>query len=491
MSNNNKEKNIFSGIGWSFIERISAQMVSLIVSIVLARLLSPEDYGSLALVNVFVAIGDALVAGGFGIALVQKKDSNEQDFNSICWLSVGISAFLYIVLFIEAPLISKFYENDGLTFVTRVLGLRLIFSAVNSIQQAYIQKYMMFKKNFIASTIGAALSGIIGILMALNGMGVWALIAQNLSLVITSTIILFVVIEWKPRFICSMQSIREMWGYGSRVFLATTVDTLKDNVRSLVVGKVFSSSDLAFYNQGKRFPQLLVNDIVNSIGKVLFPIFAEQQDNREKNKGLMRLSVRISSFILLPLIFGLIGVADNFIALFLTEKWLSCVPYLRILSLVYVTRSINTILKNSLLAIGRSDANLFHEVVTSALTIILIFIAAFGLKNVQMVAWSYVVISVVGTVIFSYYTIKEYSYTVLQILHDYMPSFILSAFMAFVVFWVGKIPTYLPLKLFLQVFAGVGVYMGLAYILKMDEFDYVKRLVKSKIFHKEVDGNDG
>ena len=184
-------KKVFSGIGWSFAERISAQLVSLIVSIILARILAPEDYGILAIVNVFVAIGDALVAGGFGIALVQKKNSDDTDFNSICWVSVFVSVLLYAVLFICAPLISDFYVNNDLTLIARVLGIRLVFSAVNSIQQAYIQKKLLFMKSCIIGTFGAIVSGIIGIVLALTGAGVWALIAQNMMSVIISTAMLF------------------------------------------------------------------------------------------------------------------------------------------------------------------------------------------------------------------------------------------------------------------------------------------------------------
>lgn len=476
-------KKIFSGIGWSFAERIWAQLVSLVVTIVLARLLTPDDYGILAIVNVFVAIGDALVAGGFGIALVQKKDSDDMDFNSICWVSVLISVLLYAVLFICAPSISVFYENKALTLITRVLGIRLVFSAMNSIQQAYIQKKLLFRKNCIIATFGAVISGIMGITMALAGAGVWALIVQNLSSVIITTVILYFSIEWKPRFQCAMSSVKEMWGYGSKVFLATTVDTLKDNIRTLVVGKVFSSADLAYYNQGKRFPQLLVNDIVNSVGRVLLPVFSEQQDDLSKNKDYMRLSIRVSSFILLPLIFGLIGIADNFILLFLTEKWMPCVPYLRILSLVYVTRSVNTILKNALLAIGKSGVNLFHEIVTSVLTIALIILAAFYFCSIPLIAWSYVLISVVGTFIFSYFTVKNYSYKVSEILWDYLPSLFLSGVMCTVVYFIGKISAETIFVFLFQVIIGIVVYISGAWIFKMNELTYILNYIKKKIIH--------
>ena len=476
-------KKVFSGIGWSFAERISAQLVSLIVSIILARILSPEDYGILAIVNVFVAIGDALVAGGFGIALVQKKNSDDTDFNSICWVSVFVSVLLYAVLFICAPLISDFYVNNDLTLITRVLGIRLVFSAVNSIQQAYIQKKLLFMKSCIIGTFGAIVSGIIGIVLALTGAGVWALIAQNMMSVIISTAMLYFFIEWKPRLQCSMSSIKEMWGYGSRVFLATTVDTLKDNIRTLVVGKVFSSADLAYYNQGKRFPQLLVNDIVNSVGKVLLPVFSEQQDDLNKNTDFMRLSIRVSSFILLPLIFGMVGIADNFILLFLTEKWMPCVPYLRILSLVYVTRSVNTILKNALLAIGKSEVNLFHEVVTSVLTVALIILAAFYFRSILLIAWSYVLISLLGTCIFSYFTVRNFPYKVSEILRDYLPSLTLSGIMCAVVFFVGKIPLATIFVLLLQIIVGIVIYIVGAWLFKMDELVYILQYMKKKIRH--------
>ena len=476
-------KKVFSGIGWSFAERISAQLVSLIVSIILARILAPEDYGILAIVNVFVAIGDALVAGGFGIALVQKKNSDDTDFNSICWVSVFVSVLLYAVLFICAPLISDFYANNDLTLITRVLGIRLVFSAVNSIQQAYIQKKLLFMKSCIIGTFGAIVSGVIGIVLALTGAGVWALIAQNMMSVIISTAMLYFFIEWKPRLQCSMSSIREMWGYGSRVFLATTVDTLKDNIRTLVVGKVFSSADLAYYNQGKRFPQLLVNDIVNSVGKVLLPVFSEQQDDLNKNTDFMRLSIRVSSFILLPLIFGMVGIADNFILLFLTEKWMPCVPYLRILSLVYVTRSVNTILKNALLAIGKSEVNLFHEVVTSVLTVALIILAAFYFRSIPLIAWSYVLISLLGTCIFSYFTVRNFPYKVSEILRDYLPSLTLSGVMCVVVYFVGKIPFATIFVLLLQITVGIVIYIVGAWLFRMDELVYILQYMKKKIRH--------
>lgn len=473
-----KGSKIASGIGWIFAERLSAQIVMFLVSIVLARLLAPQDYGILALVNVFVTVADALVIGGFGSALVQKKDSNNEDFNSIFWLSIGIAVVLYILLYLGSPYIAYFYSNQKLVMVTRVLGIRLIFSAINSIQQTYIQKYMLFKKMFVVSAASAVMSGIVGITAALAGADVWALVFQQLTYILSSTVLLFFNIEWKPKLECSVKSIKLMWGYGSRVFIATAVDTIKDNIRSLVVGKVFSETDLAFYNQGKKFPQVLVGEIVNSVGKVLFPAFSEQQDDRCKNKELMRISIRISSFIVLPLVFGMIGVADAFIEVVLTSKWLPCVPFLRILSLVYITRSLGTIMKNALLAIGKSGIALFHEVVTSIMTVILIMVAAFVFHSVEWVAWSYVIIMVVGTVIFSYFVIREYKYTVAEIFRDYVPSLALSLLMMSCVYMIGFVPITMLVRFILQVVAGILIYFCVAKALHMQEYEMVMRMVK-------------
>lgn len=476
-----KGSKIANGIGWSFVERMSAQVVMFIVSMVLARILDPGDYGLLALVNVFVTVADALVTGGFGTALVQKKDCSEKDFNSIFWLSIGISVVLYGILFIGAPYIAEFYDNINLVLVTRVLGIRLIFSAINSIQQAYIQKHMQFKRLFITSTSSALISGILGIIAALVGMQVWALLVQQLTYIGMSTILLFVIIEWTPQFSCSMSSIKEMWGYGSRVFCATLVDTVKDNIRSLIVGKVFSQKDLAFYNQGKKFPQLLVNEVVNSVGKVLLPAFSEQQDDRTRNKELMRMSVRISSFIVLPMVFGLIGIADVFIEVVLSKKWLPCVVFLRILSLVYISRSINTIMKNALLAIGKSGINLLHEIVTSVLTILLIFLTTFCFKSVELIAWSYVIVSFVGTVIFTYFVIKEYKYNIKEVFRDYIPSLVLSVFMSACVYFIGMLQINMLIKLTVQIVVGIGIYISMAKTLELSEYIVLSEMIKKLI----------
>lgn len=483
MDNSNKSKagQIFSGVLWSYGERFLAQLVTLVVSIVLARILSPNHYGIIAIVTVFITICDALVTGGFGNALVQKKNATKLDFDSICWFSLGIAAVLYIILFISAPMISLVYEVDILVPVTRILGIKVLFSAFNSVQQAYVQRKMLFKKFFFATLGGTISSAIVGIVLALNGAGVWALVAQYLTNSIIDTVILFVSIDWKPSLHVSRKSIVELWGFGSKLLASTMVFTFKDNIRSLLIGKVFSSSDLAYYNQGKKYPALLVTDIVESLGKVLFPVFSEKQTDIIELKLMMRKSVRLSSYVLTPCIIGLIAVADTFVSVILTDKWLPCVPYMRILALVYLTRPLSTVFQRALLAIGKSSINLFQELVTSITTLFLVIIATFGFQSIELIAWSYVLVMVLGVIIFAYFTKKYIGYKYREMMSDFVQSLIMSIVMGIVVVIIGQIQVANFLKLLLQIMGGIVIYIVISILNKCESYLIIKKFRSRKM----------
>lgn len=476
-----KQNNMASNLIWSYAERFFAQAITLLVSIILARILSPEHYGTIAIVTVFITIGDALVTGGFGNALVQKKNATVDDFNSIFWLSICVAIVLYGVLFLIAPVIAKFYSNEILTPVIRVMGLKFIFSAFSSIQQAYIQKRMIFKKFFLGSLGGTIISAVLGIAMALEGLGVWALVVQYLSNTIINTVILWCIIDWKPQMFVSFKSLKELWKFGSQMLAATIVYTIKDNIRSLVIGKRFTAADLAYYNQGNRFPSLLVTDIVESLGKVIFPILSKEQDSKEGIKQYMRKSIRMSSFLLNPAVIGLFAIADTFIIVLMTEKWLPCVLYLRILCLVYLTRPLTTIFQKGLLAIGKSNINLFHEIVTSILTIVLLLIAVFIFDSIPLIAISYVAIMFIGIIIFVFFIRKYLTYSVKEMMKDYIPSLSLSIIMGIICYSLGflKIPNIL--KLIVQILAGIMVYVVVAKIIKIPEWIYLTKVINSKL----------
>ena len=471
------KEGIMSGMTWSYAERLISQAVTLLVSIILARLLVPEDYGIIAMVSVFITIGDALVNGGFGNALVHKKDATELDFNSICLLGFGVSAVIYFVLFISAPLISAWYETPVLVPVVRVMGLKFIFSAWNSVQYAYIQKKMIFSRLFWSSFIATVVSAIVGIIMAFSGFGVWALITQNLSFSIVSSFVMFFTIGWKPKLQFSFQSVKELWSFGAKVLGATLVFTLRDNLRTLIIGKRFSADDLAYYNEGLKFPSLLVVDIVNSMGKVIYPVFVDKREDMNQFKLLMRRAISLSAYILTPMMVGLFMVSESFVSVVLTDKWLPCVPYLRIMCIVYVTRSISTIYQKALFSIGKSNLNLIHEVLTSTITVILLFVAVFAFDSVLLIAWSAVAVMVLGLGFYAIMVRRLFGYSFVEMIYDYLPATALSVLMAVFVYLTGALIENNVLKLIMQIIIGVAVYIILSIATKNKEFKYVKNKV--------------
>ncbi len=481
--NNSKSTNqkIVKNIFWSYSERIIVQIVTTVISIILARILIPEYYGVLSIVLVFVTLCDALVTGGFGSTLVQKKEADNKDFSTIFWLSIFMSLALYFILFFTAPLIEKFYQMPSLARIIRILGIRVIFSAVNSIQHAYVQRNFLFKKTFVSSILSSLCSGIIGIVLALLDYGVWALVVQNLLYSVFNSLLLLILIRWKPNFIFSFERLKTMWGYGSKIFCSTLVYAIKDNIRSLAIGKAFTSQDLAFYDQGKKYPALLIVDIVESLGKVIFPVFSLNQDDTESNKAMIRNSIKLTNFILFPLILGLFAVADNFILILLTEKWMPCVIYLRILSLAYITRAASTIFQKALLAKGKSGVNLAHEIITSAVAIGFIIIAVTCYKNVELIAISYVVIAVLGTLFYAFFIRKYYNYKFLEMIVDYLPALLLSVAMCVAVILIGRLSINVYLELVIQILAGVAIYVLGSAVMRLEEFKQIITLTKNAI----------
>ena len=281
-----KKNGLLENFIWKLAERFSAQLISTVVSIVLARLLAPEDYGVVSIVMIFITLANVFVSDGFGSALIQKKNANALDFFSVLYFNLAFSCVLYAILFFAAPYVSAFY-GDGyelLNPILKLLGLRIILTAVNSVQQAYIAKKMIFRKLFISTIFGTVASAVVGLIMAYSGYGVWALVAQYLVNVSVNTLTLFFVIKKKPRFIFSFSSLKALFPFGARILGKGLLTTGFEELRALIIGKVYSSADLAYYDKGKNFPVLIVGNVNSSIGAVLFPKMSKEQDNKERLK---------------------------------------------------------------------------------------------------------------------------------------------------------------------------------------------------------------
>ena len=355
--------NVISNFIWRFAERCGAQLVTFIVSIVLARILAPEDYGTIALVTVFTTILQVFVDSGLGTALIQKKNADDLDFSSVFYFNFVVCLVLYAAMFMAAPVIAKFYGDVTLTPIIRVISLTIVISGVKGIQQAYVSKNMLFKRFFFSTIGGTIFSAFIGIGLAKAGYGVWALVAQQLSNATVDTVILWITVRWRPRKNFSWERLKGLLSFGWKLLVSSLLDTCYNNLRNLIIGKMYSPSDLAFYNQGDKFPKLIVTNINTSIDSVLLPTMSSAQDDRERVKNMTRRAIKTSTYVMAPLMMGLAFCATPIVKLVLTDKWLPCVPFLRIFCITYMFWPVHTANLNAINAMGRSDWFLRLEII--------------------------------------------------------------------------------------------------------------------------------
>src|SRR5574344_1560942 len=338
---------------WKFLERCSTQGVSFVVTIILARLLSPTEYGTIALVTVFVVLGNVVVEGGFSAALVQKKDADNLDFSTLFYTSLLISVILYMALFCVAPFIANFYKQPILKPVLRILSINLLFGAVNAVQQAYMQRNLQFKKTFYSSFIGGILSGIIGITMAYKGYGVWALVGYTLSLQFFMAIILWIVLKWRPDFDFSWRRFKQLFDFGWKVFMTNFVITIYLNIRSLIIGKLYTRDLLGLFDRGQQIPNIIITNINGTIQAVMFPVFSKEQEDRDRLRDMLRRSIKTSCFVVFPLMIGLLVTAKPLVLILLSEKWLSIVPFIQIFAIANMFLPIQYINMEAIKSLGK------------------------------------------------------------------------------------------------------------------------------------------
>lgn len=483
MPNSLKSKTI-SGLLWKFAERIGAQAITFVLSIILARLLSPSDYGAIAILLVFITIADVFVNAGFGSALIQKKDADNLDFSSVFYFSFILSIFVYLVVFLSAPFVANFYNMLILQPTLQVLALRIPIAAINSVQQAYVSRNMQFKKFFYSTLSGTAASALVGIFMAYNGYGIWSLVGQYLSNAVINTIVLFSVINWRPQLIFSLQRLKSLFSYGWKLLLSGLLDTGYQSLSSLLIGKFYTPADLAFFDTGKKFPMVIVTNINSSISSVLFPALSSEQDEPERVKAHTRKAIQISSYIMWPMMLGMAACADNIVSLVLTDKWLPAVPYLQIACITYGLWPIHTANLQAINAMGRSDIFLKLEFVKKIIGITALLISIqYGVLAIALIG---IITGIIATFINAYpngYLLK-YSYA--EQIKDILPSFLCALGMALFVYFTGKFVENIYFKLLIQVILGTLVYIFISKIFKLVSFEYLINLTKQKFIKRRV-----
>lgn len=470
------KKQIISGLFWKFGERILAQGVSFVVSLVLARMLLPEEYGIVALVLVFINLANVFVTNGLGETLIQKPNAKQSDFSTMFFCSLFLSVIIYFLLFASAPLIAKFYNNEQLVLVLRVLGLQVPLSSMNTIQQAYVSKHMMFKKFFYSTLGGTIISGIVGITLAYRGAGIWALVVQYMTNTIINTCILFLTVKWHPTMEFDKQSAKTLFSFGWKLVAAQFMNQMYVELKNLFIGKVYTTSDLASYNKGEQFPSVLVMNINSAISSVLFPAMSIANQEKGKLKELTRQSIMMSSYVVFPIVTGLMVVAEPMIRLLLTEKWISCVPFLQIGCLFWMFQPSQTANVQAIKAAGRSDICLKLEMIKKTIGVILLIIA------IQISPLAVAIMNAIFAGISALLNIipnrKLIGYGLGEQIKDIMPSLILSVTMYVIVAPIIKIGYSDVVTILLQIVLGVVIYILGSIVLKIEAFMYIVNLVK-------------
>ncbi|MBE6562880.1 MAG: lipopolysaccharide biosynthesis protein [Ruminococcaceae bacterium] len=470
MSSDLKSKTV-TGFLWRLAERVGAQAVTFIVSIVLAWFIVPEDYAIISLVTIFITFCNIFVTSGFGNSLVQKKDADNLDFSSVFYFNIVFSVTVYGLLFLAAPYIGKFYDSDLLTSVIRVMGIRIIIAAVNSVQQAYVSRKMQFKRFFFSTLGGTVASGILGIVLAYFGFGVWSIVAQYLCNTIVDTVVLWFTVKWRPERHFSFERLKTLFSYGWKLLLSGIIDEGYKNIRSLVIGKVYTKDNLALYNNGQKIPDLIVDNVNSSIASVLFPAIAKKQTDREAVRRMTRRSVKIGGYVMIPLMTGLALCAEALVHVILPETWYECIPYIQISCFSGALIPLQTANLQAIKAIGRSDISLKVEIIKKV-TCLLIFLSVCRV-SVMAIAYSTIVTSMVSLIINSFPNAKLLGYRYIDQLIDVLPYVLMSLVMGVCVYFTGLLPVPSFAALVLQVLAGALVYVLLSVIFKIDSFKFL------------------
>lgn len=464
---------------WRFAERCGAQLVTFVVSIVLARIMSPDDYGTVALVTVFTTILQVFVDSGLGVALIQKKNADDLDFSSVFYFNFVVCIVLYAGMFFAAPIIASFYNDLTLIPIIRVISLTIVISGIKGIQQSFVSRNMLFKRFFFSTLGGTIFSAILGVAMAYAGCGVWAIVAQQLSNTAIDTLILWLTVKWRPKKMFSWERLKTLFSFGWKLLISSLLDTGYSNLRSLVIGKIYSPSDLAYYNQGDKLPSTVITNINTSIASVLLPTLASKQDDRKQLKNMTRRAIKTSTYIIAPLMMGLAFCAPPIVRLILTEKWVPCVPYLRIFCITYMFYPIHTANLNAINAMGRSDYFLKLEIAKKVIGMLLLLLTM--RISVMAMAYSLLVSMVTSMVINSWPNKKLLKYSFIEQIIDILPNIFIAILMGGVVstIYIFKLSDVMTLAI--QIPLGAIVYIGLSIIFKIEEFQYLKNMAEEML----------
>ncbi len=479
MAERGTKNQVLNGLFWKVMENGGSQGIQFVISILLARLLSPDEYGVINLVLIFVTIANVIVQNGFGTALVQKQQADERDYSSVFYINLGAAAVIYLALFFFAPWIARFYRNPEMTAIVRVLSLVLFPGAVSSVQNAFVARKFQFKGLCIATVAAALVSGIGGILLAGAGFGVWALVGQQLFYYLVLVLVLFFAVPWRPKWVFALERVEAMFRFGWKLLCASLIDTVFMNLYGLVVGKIYDEHTMGVYSRGEQFPKLIVTNLGTAIQSVMLPALSAHQSCPDQVMRMLRRAIKVSVFLVFPMMAGLAAAADNLVLVLLGEKWMACVPFLQISCLAYAVWPMDIANLQALNAMGRSDVFLKLELVKKAVGV-LVLAVSIRCGALAFIAWK-AAGDFLCTFINAWPNQRTLGYSIIRLWRDILPALLASAVMGAAVYGLRF---FLPagiLGLGLQILAGAGLYLLLSALFRLESFAYLTGILKERM----------
>lgn len=483
MTKSLKDKTITAFI-WTALDTVVVKAAGLVISIVIARVLSPSDYGVIGMLAIFIGIAQSMVDGGFGLALIQRNNVTNTDYSTIFYFNIVVAAIMYLSLYFSAEVIASFYNEPRLVLLSKVLGFSFVINSFSLIQRTILTKELDFKTQMKISVISVIISGSVGIYLAYAGYGAFALIFQVLSKSAINSILLWFFNSWRPTLVFSIASFKSLFSFGSRLLLSGILDCIFRNLSFLVIGKVFSPISLGFYTKATELQTIPTSTLTSIINRVSFPSFSKIQNDNEKLLRNFRKAQQLTVFIIFPVMYGIMVTSDTLIELLLTEKWLPAAPYLRLLCIVGAFYPIHALNLNILNVKGRSDLFLRLEIIKKILTSIIIFTTYRW--GITAMIYGQVFQSVVCLFINSYYSNKLIKYGFLKQLKDVTPCALITFTMIVVVYYVGTlIDISLLFKLIIQIAVAIIIYFSSAYIFRIDAFVAIGDIISERILKRK------
>jgi teichuronic acid exporter len=474
-----KQKTV-SGLIWSFVDTMAGQGITFIVGIILARLLSPREFGLIGMLTVFIAVSESFINSGFSSALIRKKDCTNTDFSTVFYFNLAAGILFFILLYLSAPAISSFFDEPELTSIIQVMGVVLIIDSLTIIQRTILTKRIDFKLQARISIIASIGSGVVAIAMAFNGFGVWALVAQRLVKQGLNSLFLWIWNRWKPMLVFSTESFKELFGFGSKLLISGLIDTIYRNVYYLIIGKFFSAQELGYYTRADSFKNLPSQNLNSIVSRVTYPVLSTLQDDIPRLRNNYQKLIRSVMFITFILMLGMAAVAEPMIHTLIGAKWESAIIYLQMLCFVGMMYPLHALNLNMLQVQGRSDLFLKLEIIKKIIAIPTIVIGVFF--GIKMMVVGMMINTLIAYYLNSYWSGRFIGYSFMQQVKDILPSFFLALIMGISVYILGELlPFSYLVNLIIQILFGALFIFMFCEITKFKDYIFVKELVLEKI----------